>query len=332
MVSTVRFGNSDLNVVRIAHGTMGFKLIRIVPDEICFEALRTSLDLAPPGGKVIINTSEFYGRDPPTAGLEVIARFFEKYPEYADRCFLAVKGAMDHDTHLPQTTPEGLRTSITICQKILGVHKKIDHYEPARFDGSTSIEDIMKSLVTLKDEGLFEFIGLSEVSASTLRKACKVGPVSSVEIEVSPWTYTKEVQDVIATAAELDVTVLAYGALGKGFLTGADVLGTAPGLAIFPRFAEEARKENQKIVDTISMLAKKKGITNAQLCLAWVASLGPHVIPLPGSSNAARTAENFAAADIFFTPEEKAEIDAAVSSFQVVGERYPERMAAFLMQ
>ncbi|KAF8317879.1 Aldo/keto reductase [Clavulina sp. PMI_390] len=331
MTATVRFGDSALEVVRVAHGTMGMKLITIVPDETCFEALSASLDCAPPGGKVIINTAEFYGRDPPTACLELIARFFAKYPHYTDRCLLAVKGAYNPATLTPDLTAEGIRRSATNCQAILGEHKKLDHFEPARLD-NTPIEDVMKVLVTLKEEGHFEYIGLSEVNADTLRRACKVSPVASVEVEVSPWTYTDEVRDVIAVAAELNVTVIAYGALGKGFLTGADVLKKAPGLAMFPRFEEEAMKENQKIVDTISLLAKKKGVTNAQLCLAWIASLGPHVIPLPGSSNAARTLENFAAANIVFTPEEKEEIDIAISSFQVVGGRYPEIMASSLMK
>ncbi|KAF8317880.1 Aldo/keto reductase [Clavulina sp. PMI_390] len=307
------------------------RAVTIVPDETCFEALRASLDLASAGDKVIINTAEFYGRDPPTACLELLARFFAKYPNYADRCLLAIKGAYNPATHTPDLTPEGIRASVVNCQAILGKHKKIDHFEPARLD-DTPIEDVMKTLVTLKEEGHFEYIGLSEANADTLRRACKVGPVTSIEIEVSPWTYTDEVRDVIAAAAELNVSVLAYGALGKGFLTGADMLKKAPGLAMWPRFSEEAIKENQKIVETISTLAKKQGVTNAQLCLAWSASLGPHVIPLPGSSNATRTLENFAAADIVLTPEAKEEMDAAVASFQVVGGRYPEIMLGSLMK
>jgi len=334
LLYTTNLSTSDVKLAKVAHGLMLLTWrTPVVDDDTAFEALKAGLDLLGPGDKVLWNSAEFYGVDPPTANLELLSRFFAKYPEYQDRAFISVKGGtLDLK---PVSTLENLRRSVVDSAKALGGVKKIDLFEPARLDGVHSIEEISQSLKTLVDEGLISYIGLSEVNADTLRRACKVTQVHVVEIEVSPWCYDDKVKEVIATAKELSVNVVAYAPLGRGFLTGTikrEDLSKDDFRLQVPRFEAEHAAANQSIVDALTALAKKKGVTNAQLCIAWVASLGDHVIPLPGSSKVTRTLENFAAANIVLSPEEKEEIDAAVASFVVSGERYPAYVQGDLMK
>ncbi|KAF8308941.1 aldo/keto reductase [Clavulina sp. PMI_390] len=339
MTRITSLGKNSVKLVRVAHGlmTMTYEplLLQTVNDEVCFQALRTSLDSAGPGEKVLLNTgmSYSYCRLHHT---DLLGRFFAAHPDYASKAFISLKGGIDVARRCADATPEKIRQDLKTAQEILGPHKSIDHFVLSRIDDNIPVEDAVGTLQTIAAEDKsFEYLGLCETTADTLRRACKAGPVPSVEIEVSPWTYGQEVQDVIATAGELGVTVFAYSPLGKGFLTGAvtqENLGDYHMLSLFPRFAADAMKENQKIVDLITTLAEKKGVTNAQMCIAWVASLGEHVIPLPGSSNASRTAENFAAVDIVLTPEEKIEMDQVVRGFEAVGHRYPEILRSMLMK
>ncbi|KAF8311593.1 aldo/keto reductase [Clavulina sp. PMI_390] len=321
----------DDKVVKVAHGLMLMTWkTPVVDDETAFASIKAGLDLAGPDEKVMLVSGEFYGVDPPTANLELLSRFFAKYPEYVDRAFLSVKGGSTVEdgkaTLIPDSSLENLRRSVNDINKALGGFKKVDMFEVSRLDGKNSIEEIAASLKTLQEEGLVKYVALSEVSASTLRRACKVVQIAAVEIEVSPTSFDAPTQEVVAAAKELGVAVCAYAPLGRGLLTGTfkpEELGKGDFRLLVPRLQAGALEENQKIVDAIGDLAKKKGVTSAQLCIAWVASLGDNVIPLPGSSKATRTLENFAAANITFTPTEKEELDKAVASFVVAGDRYP---------
>jgi len=154
---------------------------------------------------------------------------------------------------------------------------------------------------------------------------------------VSPWVYEQVHKESIAAAGELGITVIGYSPLGRGFLTGKvkfEDLDKTDFRTHVPRFQENAMASNQKIIDRLTVLAEKKGVTNAQLCIAWQTTLGDHVIPLPGSSQVSRTLENFASGNITFTPEEKAELDAEIDGFQetVSGYRFPEAALGHLMQ
>jgi len=204
--------------------------------------------------------------------------------------------------------------------------KKLDLFEPARIDRKTPIETIMNNLVTLLNEGKFSHIGLSECNANTLRKANAVHPVVAVEIEVSLWSYEDNQRAVISTARELDIVVLAYSPLGRGALTGtikssSDLAEGDPRRG-FTRFKQENLDSNLAVVKHISTIAEKKGVTPSQLSIAWVASLGPHMIPLPGSSNTTRTLENLQAADVQLTAEELKAIDDILAANPIAGDRY----------
>ncbi|KAK7463529.1 hypothetical protein VKT23_006877 [Stygiomarasmius scandens] len=330
MVSqSVKLGGtaSDVSVARVGHGLMGMTwTTNPVPDEICFESIKAGVDALPPGVKAFLNTADFYDQNWGTGNLEMLSRFFARYPEYADRIFLSVKGGVDPAKQGPDGSLEYLRMSVERSIKALGPLKQIDLFEPARIDVSVGIEKIMENLVTLLKEGKFDHIGLSECNANTLRKAHSIYPITAAEIEVSPFEYGENQKKVIATATELNISVAAYSPLGRGILTG-QIQSTADLpegdlRRLFTRYKEEHIRNNIVLVRDLKAIAEKKGITVAQLSIAWVASLGPTMLPLAGSSKAFRTLENLAAGDVIFTDEELKAINEAFSRTKITGDRY----------
>jgi len=324
-ITTVELSSTDIKVAKVAHGLMLMTWKKpVIPDEQCFESIKAGLDLADPGEKIILNSAEFYGYAPPEANLELLNRFFTKYPEYRDRAFIAVKGGYNSKLHRPDCSPEFLRQSAENVKKSLG--SKPDVFQCARQEKDRPVEETVGILKGLAEEGLFDYVGLSEVSEATLRRAAKVHPISLVEIEISPWSYEEETRKVIQAGKELDVTVLGYSPLGNGFL----VSNSQPGTqfndirAHSPRLAPGAFEANLKVRDALTKISTRLGITNAQLCIAWVASLGPHVIPLPGSAAKSRTLENFSASNVKLSEADLKEINEAIDAFEVVGNRYPE--------
>ncbi|KAF8753964.1 Aldo kereductase [Rhizoctonia solani] len=321
------------------------------PEEQCFESIIAGINAAPAGVKVFLNAGEFYGKWPNvTANLELLNRFFTKYPEYAERTFLSVKASLtigvtriDSYDQYPtrvqllfrsMVSPKTARllawnVAFTNTIQKLGPNKKIDLFEPARLDPNVSIEETMAELNKHVELGNIGAIGLSECSAATLDRASKVGKVAAVEIEVSLWSYEEETRKVISKAADIGAVVAAYSPLGQGALTGklnlAD-LGKDDHRSHYPKFQQRSFKKNVKLVDALKALAEKKGVTTAQLSLAWVSSLGHHVVPIPGSTRAARTVENASAASIELSKEELEEIADIIGANPVSGDRYPERL------
>ncbi|KAJ7508262.1 aldo/keto reductase [Mycena galericulata] len=321
VVRVTRLGGtaSDVTVGRVSHGLMMMS-VGGKSDEDCFESIKAGVDALPDGAKMFLNSGEHYA-----SNLELLSRFYAKYPEYADKTFLSVKGGLISGG-IPDCSMENLRKSVAAITKSLGPHKKMDLYQPARIDPKIPIEQVMESLVVLLKEGYFAHIGLSECLATTLLRGHAVYPVTAAEIEVSIWSYGTEQKDVIATAAELGVSVLAFSPLGRGFLTGAYTsradIPEGDFRSRFSRFSADNLPHNARIVSQLVAIADKKGITPAQLCIAWVAALGPHVIPLPGSSKAKRTLENCAGGDVVFSAEELAEITAIAEKGDFKGGRY----------
>jgi len=319
-ITTVELSSTGIRVANVAHGLMMMTLRNpVIPDEQCFESIKAGLDLAGPGEKIILNTAEFYGHSPQEANLQLLNRFFTKYPEYRDRAFITVKGGYNIGLGQPDGCPEFLRQSAENVKKILGF--KPDAFQCARQDKGSPIEETVGILKGLAEQGLFDYIGLSEVSEATLRRASAVHPIALVETEISPWAYEEETRKVIQAGKELGVTILGYSPLGCGFFVN-DVKDGEKLKHVRPRLAPEAQKTNVKIRDSLTKISTKLGITNVQLCLAWVASLGPHVIPLPGSSSKTRTLENFSASNVSLSEEELKEINEAIKAFEVVGDRY----------
>ncbi|KAJ7508514.1 aldo/keto reductase [Mycena galericulata] len=307
---------SDITVGRVAHGLMMMTWIPTpAPEDQCFEAIKAGIDALPAGTKAFLNSGEFYAMDMKTGNLEMLSRFYAKYPEYADKTFLSGKGAIRN------RAPDN-------SSRALGSIKKLDLFEPARIDRKVSIEDTMKTLSALVKEGKISHVGLSECNANTLRKAHAVYPVTAVEIEISPFSYEDSEENqkkVIATAAELGISVIAYSPLGRGVLAGkvksaADMEGRYLRFR-YSRFKDENLKHNLPTVDKLDAIAKAKAITVAQLCIAWVAALGPNVIPVPGSSRSDRTLENLRAGDIVLSADELREINETIAKHGVKGDR-----------
>ncbi|KAI2923710.1 hypothetical protein CBS147371_1552 [Aspergillus niger] len=213
-------------------------------------------------------------------------------------------------------------------KQVLGDAKKIDIFGPARMDRNVPVEETLGALRELMDEGLIGGVGLSEVGANTIRKAHAVCPVSVVEVEFSLWSTDILENGVAETCKELDVPILTYAPLGYGFLTGQvkrlEDIPEGDIRHLFGRFQPENFPKNLELVDKINDFAKQRGVTPAQLALAWIrahsnSGLCGTIIPIPGATAASRVEENCTAVPL--AVEEKEQLDAILKSFNVVGER-----------
>ena len=271
---------------------------------------------------------EFYGT-PEANSLQLLNRYFTKYPEDADKVVLSIKGGLAPDM-TPAGDPERLRKSVENCVKLLGGTKKIDMFECARVDTTVGIESSTRTLGELVKEGLIGGVSLSEVSAESVHRAVKVHPIVAVELEVSLWEDNILKNGVAEACAEHSIPIVAYSPIGKGFLTGKiktpDDLPEGDPRLRFPRFSPENFPKNVELVQKIQAIAGRKGCTPGQLALAWVRQLSdrpgmPRFIPIPGSTNVERVKENMHVVDL--SKAELAEIDKVLSTFQVTGTRYP---------
>ncbi|KAI0637671.1 aldo/keto reductase [Trametes polyzona] len=324
MVKATRLGGTakDIVVAKVAHGLMTMTIVAPVPDEQAFEAIKSGVDALPSGVKMVLNSSEFYGPNWTIENLELLARFYEKYPEYAGKTFLSVKGGST-GPHQLSCKRDDLRHSVDKCIAALRGTKKIDLFQPARIDPEVSVEDTVRTLLEMVNEGKFDHIGLSECRADTLRRGHVVHPISIAEIEISPMVYEEETKKVIAACAELDIAIAAYSPLGHGLTTGnvKDPGQLAGPLTLMTRVQKENWEYTRRLIDAFVNLAAKKGCTPAQLSIAWVASLGEKVLPLPGSSRKERTLENLYAADIELGPEDLADIARVMEENPLKGDR-----------
>jgi aryl-alcohol dehydrogenase-like predicted oxidoreductase len=188
-------------------------------------------------------------------------------------------------------------------------------------------------MAELVEAGKVRFIGLSEASAETIRRAHATHPITAVQSEYSLWTRDPD-DEVLGTLRELGIGLVAYSPLGRGFLTGqirsmAD-LPEDDWRRTNPRFQEEALKENLELADRVRELAAERGVSAAQLALAWVMSKGEDIVPIPGTKSPRRLEENAAAAEIKLSQEDVEELDDAISPDSVRGNRYPEQMMTLL--
>jgi aryl-alcohol dehydrogenase-like predicted oxidoreductase len=222
-------------------------------------------------------------------------------------------------------TPEYVQTACEASLKRLGTDV-IDLYYLHRVDPATPIEVTVAAMGNLVKQGKIRGIGLSEVSASTLRKAHAIHPVSAVQSEYSLWSREPE-EEVLATCKELGIAFVAYSPLGRGFLSGQ--IKTLEDLAPddyrrnSPRFQGENFAKNLSVVEKISQLAKSKDATASQLALAWVMAQGDHIFPIPGTKRVSYLKENIASLRIKLSTEELKEIDAISPKGFAAGTRYP---------
>ena len=249
-----------------------------------------------------------------------------------DEVFLATKFANVRKKDDPTQwsisgKPEYVRAACDASLKRLGVDH-IDLYYQHRVDPQTPIEETVGAMAELVEAGKVKYLGLSEASPATIRRAHKVHPITALQTEYSLWERHVE-KEIIPTVRELGIGFVPYSPLGRGFLTGTITkksdLGAKDARAQrYPRFEGENFEKNQLLVERVRDIAENRGVTPGQMALAWVLSKGEDVVPIPGTKRRKYLEENAAAADIKLTPGEIAELEAAVPQNEIAGDRYAE--------
>ncbi|KIX01278.1 uncharacterized protein Z518_09003 [Rhinocladiella mackenziei CBS 650.93] len=267
---------------------------------------------------------------------ELLGKWFTKNPEKRQDIFLTTKfgfAGMDGPNFLIRSDPEYVKIASARSLSKLKTNY-IDLYYCHRVDGKTPIEETVKALADLKNEGKIKYLGLSEVSASTLRRAHAVHPISALQIEYSPWSLDIETgsHSVLDTCKELGIAIVAYSPLGRGFLTGrikspADVAGDWR--STVPRFQPENFDKNLELVRKLEEIAGQKDLTSSQLVLAWLLKQWEGVHPLVDTRSVERVKENMYALTVKLSDEEDKAIRQACEACIISGARYPDAMADF---
>jgi aryl-alcohol dehydrogenase-like predicted oxidoreductase len=221
-----------------------------------------------------------------------------------------------------------VRSSCEGSLKRLGV-ETIDLYYQHRVDPNTPIEETVGAMAELVKEGKIRYIGLSEASPATLRRAAKVHPIAALQTEYSLWSRDPE-REILATCRELGIGFVAYSPLGRGFLTGQfrkfEDLPADDYRRNSPRFQGENFQKNLDLVRQVEEMAKEKGCRPSQLALAWVLAQGDDVVPIPGTKRRKYLEENIAANEVKLTKDDLRRIDGVFSPEAAAGGRYPEHM------
>jgi aryl-alcohol dehydrogenase-like predicted oxidoreductase len=222
--------------------------------------------------------------------------------------------------------PEYVHAACDASLKRLGIDR-IDLYYQHRVDPATPIEETVGAMAELVKAGKVRYLGLSEASAQTLERACKIHPIAALQSEYSLWTRDVEELGILAMARKLGVALVPYSPLGRGFLSGVwsrpDDIAEGDRRRDMPRFQGENFAHNQQMVNALQSSAKRRGVTAAQLALAWVLAQGEDIIPIPGTKHRKYLEENVAAEAIRLTPAEVAEIGALFPVGAAAGTRYP---------
>jgi aryl-alcohol dehydrogenase-like predicted oxidoreductase len=222
--------------------------------------------------------------------------------------------------------PAYVRSACEGSLKRLGVDC-VDLYYQHRIDKKVPIEVTMGELKKLVEEGKIKYIGLSEASASTIRRAHAVHPITAVQLEWSLWCRDVE-EDVIPTCRELGIGIVAYSPLGRGFLSGGaklvESLSEQDFRKYLPRFQPENLDKNAQIFERVNAMAARKGCTPSQLALAWVHHQGNDVCPIPGTTKIENFNQNVGALSLKLTPDEMAELESYAAAGEVLGDRYPQ--------
>jgi len=201
----------------------------------------------------------------------------------------------------------------------------IDLYYLHRVDPQTPIEETVAAMAELVKEGKVRYIGLSEVSAATLRRAHKVHPITALQSEYSLWSLDVQ-EEILPTCRELGVALVAYSPLGRGFLTGQikkfEDLEENDYRRTNPRFQGENFNKNLELVSAIQQIAASKNVLPSQLALAWLMQQGQDIFPIPGTKRLNYLLENIGSCSVAFSKEELAKIESIIKSFQVQGTRY----------
>jgi aryl-alcohol dehydrogenase-like predicted oxidoreductase len=317
-----KLGKQGLVVSEMGLGCMGMSEFYGAGDEA--ESIRTihrALEL----GISFLDTADMYG---PFTNEELVGRAIR---DRRDRVVLATKFA---NVRGPKGEflgirgdPAYVRQACDASLKRLGVDH-IDLYYQHRVDPKVPIEDTVGAMAELVKAGKVRHLGLSEAAPETIRRAHKTHPITALQTEYSLWTRDVEENGVLATVRELGIGFVAYSPLGRGFLTGQykrfEDLPEDDFRRRNPRFQGENFQKNLDLVNEVERLAKSKGVTSAQLALAWVMSRGQDVVPIPGTKKVKRLEENAGAAELTLSGADLAQLDSVFPVGAAKGQRYPD--------
>ena len=316
-----RLGSQGLEVSEQGLGCMGMSEFYGTSDED--EAIATIhryLDL----GGTFLDTADMYG---PFTNEKLVGRAVRERRDWVvvaskfgnqrgeDGSFLGINGRPDY-----------VRQACEDSLERLGVDF-IDLYYQHRVDNAVPIEETVGAMAELVEQGKVKYLGLSEASPETVRRAHEVHPISALQTEYSLWSRDPE-DALLPTVRELGIGFVAYSPLGRGFLSGSirslDDLEENDFRRHSPRLQGENFERNLELVDRISEIAEEKGVTLGQLALAWVLHRGEDIVPIPGTKRRSYLEENVAASEIELSPDELERIDEAAPSGAASGDRYPD--------
>ena len=318
MKHTAVLGHSNLSVNRIGLGCMGMsEFYGSFDEDESINTLHKAIDL----GVNFFDTADMYGWG---ANEQLLGKAFKGN---WDKIILATKFAVMRGPNGEflglNGKPEYIRQACDKSLQNLGVDA-IDLYYMHRQDPDIQIEEIVGAMSELVKQGKVKNLGLSEVSAETLRRAHAVHPISAVQSEYSLWSREPE-NEILEVCKELGITFVAYSPLGRGFLAGAiksrTDLESHDWRLTLPRFTEEAINENLKFVEVIEQIAQSKSVTKAQVALAWVLSQNEDIVTIPGTRKVHRLEENLGAYKVDLTKNDLDTIESSMPN-QTMGSRY----------
>lgn len=318
-IPRVKLGNQGFEVSKLGFGCMGLtgNYNDPVPDEVGISIIKHAFDQ----GVTFFDTSDIYGAN---TNEILVGKALKQLPR--KKVQLATKfGIVRYDLSsavVVNGAPEYVRSCCEASLKRLDV-EYIDLYYQHRVDTSIPIEDTMGELKKLVEEGKIKYIGLSEASPDTIRRAHAVHPITAIQMEWSLWTRDIE-EEIVPLCRELGIGIVPYSPLGRGFFGGKAVLESIPEnscLPLLPRFTGENFDKNKMLYWRLEKLAEKHGCTAAQLALAWILHQGEDVVPIPGTTKIKNLDNNIGSMRVRLTNEDLEEISAVIPINEVAGER-----------